>query len=75
MPPDRLRAVIHDYFDNHLVYGGGLVLDTVQDPAYTYNHDVQSLAPRGAIIDHLGGYARSRDVWMLRKIGTTSGAR
>jgi hypothetical protein len=74
--PDRLRAAIHDYFAHHLKDGGGLVLDTVQDPAYTYNHDVQALAPAGAVIDHLGRYARRRDVWMLRKNRTpTNGAR
>lgn len=73
--PDRLQTAIHEYFADHLKGGGGLVLDTVQDPAYTYNHDVHTLAPSGAVVDHLGRYARSRDVWMLRKNRTANGAR
>ncbi len=63
----RLRQAVHRYFAEHLRRGGCLVLDTVQDPAYTYNHEVESLAPSGALIDRLGRYARNRDVWAVRR--------
>jgi len=67
IPPGSLHHTIHRYFANHLHEGGRLVIDTVDDPAYTYNHRVRDLAPAGASIDHLGRYARQRDVWVLRK--------
>lgn len=65
--PSTLRQAVHRYFEQHLRHGGCLVLDTVRDPAYTYNHDVRSLAPPGALIDRLGRYARHRDVWVVRR--------
>jgi SAM-dependent methyltransferase len=65
--PSILRQAVHGYVAAHLRHGGCLVLDTVQDPAYTYNHEVSSLAPAGARIDRLGRYARNRDVWTVRR--------
>ena len=65
--PEPLRQAVASYFVQHLHAGGRVVLDTVDDPAYTYNHDIQRLAPPGAVTDHLGRYARHRDVWVLRK--------
>lgn len=65
--PSLLRQAIHRYLERHLRYGGCLVLDTVQDSAYTYNHEVGSLAPPGALVERLGQYARNRDVWVVRR--------
>lgn len=65
--PDRLAGTLQRYFADHLSPGGLILIDTVADPAYTYNHDVQRLAPAGAALEHLGQYPRSRDVWVLRK--------
>jgi SAM-dependent methyltransferase len=65
--PDVLRPAIADYVSRHLRTGGCLILDTVPDPAYTYNHDVRSLAPAGVTIERIGGYARGREVWALVK--------
>jgi SAM-dependent methyltransferase len=64
--PDTLRRAIHAYTAAHLRPGGGLVLDTVDDPAYAYRHDIRELAPTGATIAHLGEYARGRHIWMVR---------
>jgi hypothetical protein len=55
------------YVTDHLRPGGCLVLDTVADPAYTYNHDVRELAPPGVTIEEIGRYARGRVVWALAK--------
>jgi SAM-dependent methyltransferase len=63
---ERLREAIHACMSRNLRSGGAVVLDTVQDPAYMYNHDVRVLAPPGSTIDHLGGYARGRHVWVVR---------
>jgi SAM-dependent methyltransferase len=65
--PSTLRQAVHRYVEMHLRHGGCLVLDTVQDPGYTYNHEVGSLAPPGALIERLGRYARHRDVWVVRR--------
>ena len=67
--PDRLGRAVHAYFAEHLRDGGCLILDTVQDPAYTYNHDVRTLAPPEAIVDRLGRYPRGRDVWVVGRAG------
>lgn len=67
MPTETLRQAIESLFADHLRAGGCLVLDTVPDPAYTYNHDIHALAPSGASVERIGAYARGRDVWALGK--------
>ena len=64
--PERLHQSLSLYYAQHLRPGGAIVLDTVEDPAYGYNHDVRRLAPAGASIDHLGEYPRGRHVWVVR---------
>jgi hypothetical protein len=64
--PETLREAVALYLSSHLRPLGALILDTVQDAAYTYNHDIQRLAPPGVHITHLGRYSRHRDVWALR---------
>ena len=68
--PGVLGRAIASYFRDHLRTGGALLLDTVADPAYTYNHDVKALAPAGAAVHHVGRYPRNRDVWALEKGST-----
>jgi SAM-dependent methyltransferase len=63
---DTLRAAIGAYYAHHLLPGGCIVLDTVGDRAFMYNHDVHTLVPPGAEIDHLGTYPRARHVWAVR---------
>lgn len=70
--PDQLREAIDAYFTRYLRPGGSVVLDTVDDPAYTYNHDVQRFAPAGAVTVHLGRYGRNRDIWVLQKAATNT---
>jgi SAM-dependent methyltransferase len=67
--PAVLGRAIASYFNAHLRPGGVLVLDTVADPAYTYNHDVKGLAPPAAAVRPVGRYPRNRDVWALNKGG------
>jgi hypothetical protein len=64
--PERLRQSLCLYYAQHLCPGGAIVLDTVEDPAYGYNHDVRRLVPAGASIDRLGEYPRGRYVWAVR---------
>ena len=65
--PERLRQAVHACFANHLRDGGCLILDTVQDSAYTYNHDVRKVVASGAVVDRLGQYPRGREVWVVRR--------
>ncbi len=67
VPPDLLGAMLQTYFTHNLLPGGVMVVDTVTDPAYTYNHDIRRLAPTGSRVEHLGAFARGRDVWALVK--------
>jgi hypothetical protein len=64
--PKILGQAVRAYAAQHLRPGGGLVLDTVDDPAYEHNHDIHELAPPGATIEHVGEYARGRHVWVVR---------
>ena len=63
--PDRLRNWIAACVGTNLKPGGCLLLDTVRDPAYDYNHNVHYLTPAGLAVHHLGSYVRQRDVWVL----------
>lgn len=65
--PVRLGHAVRGYFADHLADNGCLILDTVRDSAYTYNHDIRTLAPPEAIVERLGRYARGREVWVVRR--------
>lgn len=62
---ETLARAVHTYAAAHLLPGGAVVLDTVDDPAYDYNHDVRALAWPGASVGQIGRYARGRHVWVL----------
>jgi SAM-dependent methyltransferase len=67
IPPPALAAALRTCFVEHLVPGGAIIVDTVRDVAYMYNHDIEALAPLGARVQHVGRFARQRDVWALVK--------
>lgn len=66
--PPILKAKLSEYFNTNLTQNGEILIDTVKDPAYKYNHDVNFL-----IIDlncslyRLGEYPRQREVWAVKK--------
>ncbi len=67
IPPHPLADGLRALYTRHLEPGGALIVDTVRDPGYTYNHDIAALAPPGSSIEHVGRFARGRDIWALRK--------
>lgn len=67
VPPLLLAPTLATYYTGHLRPGGALVVDTVKDHAYTYNHDIATLAPSGSRIERLGTFARGREVWAIEK--------
>jgi cyclopropane fatty-acyl-phospholipid synthase-like methyltransferase len=73
--PERLRTALRAYYAAHLEPGGAIIVDTVRDPAYTYNHEIEALAPSGAMVLHLGRFARQRDVWAIVKPRAEDGRR
>lgn len=62
---DQLRPQLARYVHDHLNPVGLLIIDTVQDPAYTYNHRIERLAPAGSPISRLGSFERQRELWAV----------
>lgn len=66
--PSVLKAKIATYFNSHLNAGGEILIDTVQDPEYEYNHDVRFLILNlNCSLMRLGEYQRQREVWAIKK--------
>jgi 2-polyprenyl-3-methyl-5-hydroxy-6-metoxy-1,4-benzoquinol methylase len=66
--PVVLKKNIEQYFRHNLVAGGELLIDTVQDRAYRYNHNIEFLT--GGVpctIFRIGEYARQREVFAIKK--------
>jgi SAM-dependent methyltransferase len=63
-----LRNKIHQYFRENLLKNGQIIIDTVGDPAYRYNHDIRKLSNGlDCTIQRLGEYARQREIWAIIK--------
>jgi SAM-dependent methyltransferase len=68
VPPSVLRMKIENYFDQNLLPGGEIIIDTVQDKAYKHNHDIAFLtAGIPATISRIGQYERQREIWSIKK--------
>lgn len=67
--PAILKEMIRDYYINRLRHGGSIVIDTVDDPAYKYNHDIQFLVlDINCSLECIGAYERNRKVWAVKKM-------
>jgi SAM-dependent methyltransferase len=64
-----LRDGIARYFAANLRVGGELVVDTVRDPDYTFNHSIEELT-RGlrCSVTKLGEFERGRELYTIRKL-------
>jgi SAM-dependent methyltransferase len=68
VPPDTLKTKIANYFLNHLRPGGEMIIDTVQDKEYKFNHDIRFLTSGiPATVERLGEYQRQREIWLIKK--------
>jgi SAM-dependent methyltransferase len=66
--PAILKSKISEYFNNSLKEEGFIIIDTVQDQEYKFNHDIQYLSVElGARVSKLGDYERQREIWVLKK--------
>ncbi|MDR1860694.1 MAG: class I SAM-dependent methyltransferase [Bacteroidales bacterium] len=66
IPPDVLKANIEKYFRENLTGNGMIIIDTVQDAEYRYNHDIKYLTSGlPCTIEKVGAYCRQREVWAI----------
>jgi 2-polyprenyl-3-methyl-5-hydroxy-6-metoxy-1,4-benzoquinol methylase len=66
--PVVLKKNIEQYFRDNLVAGGEILIDTVQDKAYRYNHNIEFLtAGVQCTVFRIGEYARQREVFAIKK--------
>jgi SAM-dependent methyltransferase len=63
---EALRPQLAAYVREHLTPAGMLIVDTVQDRAYTFNHRVERIAPDDSAITKLGDFERQRELWAIR---------
>jgi hypothetical protein len=67
--PDVLKKYIADYFENNIENGGEILIDTVQDDAYRYNHNIEYLTDGiKSTVYKLGDYAREREIFAIKKL-------
>lgn len=66
--PSVLKSSIAAYFKNNLNEAGVIIIDTVQDREYKFNHDILFLTEgiKGDV-SKLGDYERLRQIWLIKK--------
>ncbi len=66
--PSVLKSAIAAYFNTALNEEGVIIIDTVQDPEYMFNHDIGFLTDGiKARVNKLGDYERQRQIWLIEK--------
>jgi hypothetical protein len=67
--PDVLKANIEKYFRENLTDDGIIILDTVQDTEYQFNHNIHFLTS-GLLcaIEKVGAYDRQREIWAIKTV-------
>ena len=66
--PSTLKQKVEQYFAENVESGGRIIIDTVQDPAYKYNHNITELTSSlPCTVERIGSYARQREVWSIIK--------
>ena len=66
--PDLLGIQIRKYFTENLEPGGAIIIDTVQDAAYKFNHNVKELTESlCCTVERIGSYERERELWSIIK--------
>lgn len=66
--PLILKSKIEEYFNHYLNDGGVIIIDTVQDSEYKFNHDINYLTKDiKTDLKKLGDYERQRQIWLIKK--------
>jgi hypothetical protein len=67
--PKELKTKMNEYFMTNLRPNGVLIMDTVQDKEYKYNHSVDFLmSDMRAQKIKIGEFERQREVYAIRKV-------
>jgi SAM-dependent methyltransferase len=67
--PFLLKSEIQKIFRLNLNINGIIILDTVQDKEYQYNHNIDYLTNGiSCELEKLGSYSRLREVWIIKKL-------
>jgi 2-polyprenyl-3-methyl-5-hydroxy-6-metoxy-1,4-benzoquinol methylase len=67
IPPEILKRKLEEYCNESVMEGGMIIIDTVQDKEYKFNHSVEFLAGGpGMFYTKLGDYERMRQIWILQ---------
>jgi hypothetical protein len=63
-----LKENIEKYFMENLNDNGFIIIDTVQDKKYQFNHDIKFLTSGlPCSIEKIGDYENQREVWVIKK--------
>jgi len=67
--PETLKNKIQLYLAVNIYPGGEIIIDTVKDPEYRYNHDIEFLTTGLPVsVQKIGTYPRQREIWAIKKI-------
>jgi hypothetical protein len=67
--PATLKTNLCKFFYENIDSGGCIIIDTVQDKDYPYNHDITYLTKDlPCTITKIGNYIRQREVWCIKKV-------
>jgi SAM-dependent methyltransferase len=68
--PEVLRTKLEEYFTNHLNTNGELIIDTVHNQGYKYNHSIDFLvANLNCELVEVNAYEIGRKIFAIKKIG------
>ncbi|HEY5588582.1 MAG TPA: class I SAM-dependent methyltransferase [Candidatus Paceibacterota bacterium] len=66
--PEILKSKLSDYFQINLNRNGMIIIDTIQNNEYKYNHKVNFLAENLLCeINRIGKYENQREIWEIIK--------
>lgn len=66
--PFILKSYLGQYFKSNLAQSGFIIIDTVADKAYKYNHDIEFLTEQiNCSLICIGNYENNREVWAIKK--------
>jgi len=66
--PDLLKKYFVEYFNNNLNENGCIIMDTVDNKDYEYNHDINFLTDSiDCKLTKLGTYTYNRSIWIILK--------
>ena len=68
IPPDILKFNICKYYNENLNFNGSIIIDTVNDSNYKFNHNIDYLTSGlNTDVQLVGSYLQQRNIWALQK--------